>query len=415
LPQNISNAKIWLEQNPNLPLKSNSFYKGDIDWIKAFELGQNIYVPILNSNTVLLKDNNIESENKFPYSFLVFNQDENKNYKVHLKVYVTNDAHKKEKLEIVSSPSITFDQHNKLVPNLLKKNPTSANYRNDVAPEPVCEWYGYYEICYDPNTGETTKTLLYTFKICSSDWLWEPNTPGGGNSGGTKPDGIAKEDKIDDSELSGKAKCLNDLLNKKGDSFVKKLLANFAGKSKFDIKIVSKDKVFSKDENNNTHEINGKTIYNSLINRSLITIEISKTRTNYNSNLEAVRTLLHEYIHADITSKLNTDPKDGESDFQKSYIKYGDQHEAMGSIYINSMRDALKAFHKEILTTDYKAYINYYDQTPSDSFYEALAWGGLKDNNIKTWKDLSSEKKAEIEYYAERAAKLSKISPCPED
>ncbi|MEM8522567.1 hypothetical protein [Flavobacterium sp. PL12] len=406
MPQNISNAKIWLEQHTNLPLKTNRFYKGDIDWSGAFELEQNIYVPLLNSNIVLSKDNNVESENKFPYSFLVFNQDENKNYKVNLKVYVSNDAFKKEKLQILSLPSITFDQQNKVVPKLLKKNTTSANYRYDVAPEPVCEWYGYYEYSYDPNTRETTKTLLHAFKICSSDWSWEPNVGGGGNSGVTKPNDIAIEDKIDDSELSGKAKCLNDLLNKKGDSFVKKLLANFEGKSEFDIKIVSQEKVFSKDV-----EVNGRTFYDPSIS-NVINIQISISRTENYSALENARIILHEYIHADITRKLYTinNPPEDQPDFKQTFESYHNQHSAMANLYINSMATALKNFHQNVLVNDYNNYTKYYDEEPSEDFYNAFAWGGLKNSDVKAWIDLTNEQKTAINTLAERATKLSGMS-----
>jgi hypothetical protein len=92
--------------------------------------------------------------------------------------------------------------------------------------------------------------------------------------------------------------------------------------------------------------------------------------------LEAARTILHEYVHADIFRKLNTkyDPN-GALDFKKTYETYESHHGTMGALHIASMRDALKAFHKNVLTKDYNGYINYFGETPSCAFYEALAWG----------------------------------------
>lgn len=210
------------------------------------------------------------------------------------------------------------------------------------------------------------------------------------------------------NELTGKAKCLNDLLDKNGDSFVKKLLANFRGESEFNIKIVSKDNVFSTETG---LEVNGNTT--SPLNNTIV-IDISTSRTNINSNLDAVRTILHEYIHADIFRKLNTKyPVSGELNFKKTYETYGSQHGTMGALYITSMRDALKSFHKNVLTNDYNSYINYYGETPSDAFYEALAWGGLRDSNVKAWEDLSTLMKTEIENLVKRNAVLTRTAPCP--
>ncbi|WP_148084087.1 hypothetical protein, partial [Aureibaculum marinum] len=52
------------------------------------------------------------------------------------------------------------------------------------------------------------------------------------------------------------------------------------------------------------------------------------------------------------------------------------QHETMAALYIHSMKDALKDFHKNVLTTDYLKFVEYYGEAPADKFYEALAWQG---------------------------------------
>ncbi|MEO8237433.1 MAG: hypothetical protein ABI576_04935 [Flavobacterium sp.] len=229
---------------------------------------------------------------------------------------------------------------------------------------------------------------------------------GGGGGGISAPTSLQIID-----ALTGKAKCLNALLNKNGDSFVQKLLANFEGKSEFDIKIVSKDKV-TVTKNGITKEVNGATLP---LNGKEIVIEISTTRTNEHSALDAVRTILHEYIHADIQRKLYTltSTDEEKNDFKKLYDLYGNQHGTMAGLYLQSMKKALKEFHKNVLTDDYNKYTDYYGEAPSDAFYEALAWGGLKENDVKDWTDLPEDKKATIEKLANRAILLSKTVPCP--
>ncbi len=72
------------------------------------------------------------------------------------------------------------------------------------------------------------------------------------------------------------------------------------------------------------------------------------------------------------------------------------------------MRDTSKHFHKNVLTEDYNKYIAYYEEFPSDDFYEALAWRGLKEHNVKTWTDLSTERKEEINNLSIRVDVLTK-------
>jgi hypothetical protein len=81
-------------------------------------------------------------------------------------------------------------------------------------------------------------------------------------------------------------------------------------------------------------------------------------------------------------------------------------------LYVKSMKEALKQFHQNILPGDIKAYTDYYNEPPSDAFYEALAWGGLRDEHVKAWNELSAEKKASIEALASRVEQFSKTSPC---
>jgi hypothetical protein len=149
-------------------------------------------------------------------------------------------------------------------------------------------------------------------------------------------------DQIDNTELTGKEKCIDELLKANGTDYIKNLLKNFEGESEFDIAIVSKDNVYS--ENLNAY-VNGKT--SPPINGT-ITISISSSKAKSFSALSVARTIFHEYIHADIFRKLETKyPTSGELDFRKTYEEYGSQHGTMAALYIISMRDALKSFYKK--------------------------------------------------------------------
>ncbi len=244
---------------------------------------------------------------------------------------------------------------------------------------------------------------------------------GGGTTGGyTSPNGggassgggitAPTPQKIIDA-LTGKAKCLNALLNQNGNSFVQKLLSKFAGNSEFDIQISSQDKVYNPITN---AELNGLTFYSGT--GKLIDIKISTSRIDAFASLEGARIILHEYIHADMVRKLNTvidinsiDVKDFKQVFEKYEKNF---HSAMGALYVESMRDALKEFHKNVFPEDYQNYINYYGVPPSDEVYEALAWGGLQEKNVKAWQELTDAQKASITNLGKRVTQFTKSVPC---
>ncbi|MBO9585358.1 MAG: hypothetical protein J7574_14440 [Flavobacterium sp.] len=210
--------------------------------------------------------------------------------------------------------------------------------------------------------------------------------------------------------LTGKAKCLNDLLTQNGNDFVKNLFSKFEGTSKFDISISSKDVVMGT-KNGVESEINGKTLKPK---GKLIEIEISTSRVNARAPIEVARIILHEYIHADIYRKLGTVLATNVEnlDFKETFEKYeGEHHSVMAKLYVDSIKESLKQFH-QLFPGDIKAYTDYYNEAPSDAFYEALAWGGLRDSNVKAWNELSAEKKASIEALASRVEQFSKTNPC---
>lgn len=240
-------------------------------------------------------------------------------------------------------------------------------------------------------------------------YINSPGTGGGKTSGNTIP---RKYINIIDL-LTGKAQCLNSLLSEEGNDYVQKLLTQFKGDSEFNVKIISVDKVFTTLSDGTKLEINGST---TPPNGKNIIIQISTSRANSNSALETARVILHEYIHADMFSKLNTESyKDNKEvlDFNKTYLAYEkEQHAAMAKLYLTSMKKALKEFHKNALPQDYNKYIQYYGEAPSDAFYEAFAWGGLQSANVKPWNDLPNARKEEIKKLAARAAGFSKNVPC---
>ncbi len=212
------------------------------------------------------------------------------------------------------------------------------------------------------------------------------------------------------NELTGKAKCLNIHLNKNGNTFIKDIFKNFQGDSEFDINIKSVEKVYR--ENTNI-EINGKTIEPI---KGVIKIHISTNKLSNMPALAAVRTLIHEYIHADMYRKLNIlSPTSGDIDFRKTYEKFKSgnfkatpQHESMAKLYVYSIRDALKSFHKNVLTEDYNKFINYFGVIPSDNFYESLAWQGLKDAKVKAYTDLPDTKKKSLSNEINKVGLLTK-------
>jgi hypothetical protein len=266
------------------------------------------------------------------------------------------------------------------------------NILSDVSVRRQSQKYSVFIVIW-PRQGQKVvfNGLIYTYDASGTgNWEGEPAT----------------DEKIDASGLTGKAKCLNDLLTNSGDLFLQKLLANFQGTSEFNINIVSKDNVFSSGK-----EVNGATF--PPFNNTIL-IEISTSRSNNQTALDAARTILHEYIHADIWRKLSTTNNVAAADFKKLYDLYDSQHGAMAALYLNSMKEALKDFHKNALTEDYNKYVAFWGHEPTDAFYEAMAWGGLQENDVKDWVDLPAEKKKEIIALANKEnAYLTKNAPCP--
>jgi hypothetical protein len=268
--------------------------------------------------------------------------------------------------------------------------------------DPICYTCGIQqldEILITSNTSYTATNPTYT-NMDSRGYQWSRSSNNYSSMGIAYAKYYRQKaikaffDKIDDDELTGKAKCLNDKLKEKGNSFIKSILDKFKGNSEFDVTLESKNKVY---KSNSTIEVNGQTRYTSGNKTIYIDISISKLSTM--PALAAARTILHEYIHADIFRKLNTKyTTTGTLDFKKTYEAYESEqhHNSMAELYITSMSDALRSFHETVLIGDYNYLTDNGANPLPDTFYEGLAWQRLKGKNLKAYEDLSLTKKNEL-------------------
>lgn len=303
----------------------------------------------------------------------------------------------------------------KFINNPISEKKSNLNRSNYNCPDPYETYSGCFNSLEETVIYSSKKINLIYFFIYDSAQLefssgssniesWEYSNSGGG--GGDEPanycpNGIidangncvemVDDDYIFSDSLIGKEKCLNDLLDKNGNTYVQNLLKNFRGKSEYDINIVSKNIVISKKTG---ESINGKAT--EPIN-GVITIEISSSKAIENIALGVVKTILHEYIHADIYRKLLTKYTTAEDlDFRTTFEQYEmDHHEAMGALYVGEMTKALKNFHQNVMTKDYN-WLSDNGTKSLDGFYEALAWSGLIEHNVKAYTDLPNSKKIEL-------------------
>ena len=198
--------------------------------------------------------------------------------------------------------------------------------------------------------------------------------------------------------LTGKSKCLHDHIEQAGSGSISDILSNFEGNnSEFTININSPDNVFYiNPATQESEEVNGKTSFDGNIINITINTHLAATRPA----LDVVRTILHEYIHADIYRKLVTsNPTQGDLDFREIYNSYEDQrfeptqqHQTMAQLYVDIMANALANYHRNVLVGDYN-YLTNDGAISLDAFYRALAWNGLKDHNVQAYLDLSQTEK----------------------
>jgi len=274
--------------------------------------------------------------------------------------------------------------------------------------------YHYNTECSSPSSGGGGYIPEETPYETPTGGNWGNDPTGGGDTNNGDPDIDTRpilpddedidtiEDKINSDSLTGKAKCLNDLLDKQGASFVQELLENFRGESEFDIQIESKDDLYGPDGK----LVNGLTFEPS---NNIINIQISTNAAASRPALSVVRTILHEYIHADMYRKLRTEDQAHTNDvlnFKDTYEKFengnfqnGAQHETMAELYIDEMTKSLKEIHKNAFMGDYNYLTNNGASPLPDNFYEALAWNGLTEEGkvVEAYNQLSDDKKAALQ------------------
>lgn len=236
----------------------------------------------------------------------------------------------------------------------------------------------------------------------------------GGKSGNapnipTIPD--EKDYRIDDKITDPKIKCLHNKLRAGNNDYIKQILDKFEGKgTEFDIVISSEDKVLYEGR-----EINAKTTFT--LGSKAIHIRISQSKAVGRSALDVARTIFHEYIHADIFRKLNTEEDKNLPEiksFRETYDEYTKKlskdkhHEYMAKHYVSVLSQALKKFHQDFFPDDITNYEKHMGEKISDKLYEALAWIGLKEHEVDAFNELSQKEKDEIEQYEAHASMLSK-------
>ena len=390
LPQNVVEAKNWFEQNPNLPINKNSFYKGNLDWSNSFLKNENLYVPISSSNLSLKENKKKQSTNKLTYPFFVFEKSGNEPYSVNLKVFISNYSNKKETSEILKLPSISFNQENQLIPNSSKNKSDSIAYKLDEGHEPVCEWYGVYEHSYDPSIGETETTLLYTYQVCSDYWDWDDaggDFGGGSGTGGNSNATI--DDKIDIDNLDPCSKAILEAIQ--DGKAIEDIVNQFAEENS--------DFNWTIETSNTSSEATTDWLNNT--SNNYIT-KIDPDFKNSATKIAIARTMVHEAIHAYILSYIdiakNGDPELSFKTFPELWNdlvakKYGDPNTASG----------WNKYHHEEMARNYVSTISnaisiWDNNQNTDQYYKDLAWGGLLNAQIfQSTTDLSGADRTRIQ------------------
>ena len=62
------------------------------------------------------------------------------------------------------------------------------------------------------------------------------------------------------------------------------------------------------------------------------------------------------------------------------------QHQTMSKLYLGEMTEAIRNFHQNVMIEDYN-WLSDNGTKSLDGFYEALAWGGLRNHKVQAWLD----------------------------
>jgi hypothetical protein len=144
-------------------------------------------------------------------------------------------------------------------------------------------------------------------------------------------------------------------------------------------------------------------------------IEITFNQDRINrSALEVARTIVHEMIHAEMFRALNTQGlADSDLSFKETFEEYtrqffGDEdihHSYMADYWVDKMADMLELIHPQLGYLGLNDFLSpwaYPTGIPKD-FYKALAWEGLKDEDVRAWNTKTAEQKDQIEFHIKKA------------
>lgn len=394
-------VKSWFELNQNKYDFKILDYTESIDWnntiITYGDKGYSIEAPIILKETVQTNFKNDPSFNS--YNRLLFLTNDYESYEVLHAHILTQDntfeTNQKQynfyRLNNSFNGFITLlDAKNKIVSfsqyeeGYFVKPPIKENTL--LKYEPVtCVYFGWW---YESGHFEAI-SLLYCYGGSDSDgnpeFRFGPHAPHGDPD---LPANSIDDDKIDDSQLSGKEDCVYDKLNDLSDSF-KEMIQKFDGD--FPVSHLKFESVSSLPNN-----VNARTLPPQ---NYLITIQINSNNIS-RPNLSIARTFIHETIHAEMfrrilsimdnggdldgltrqqwTQKLSNGDYPGIFDYYSRYGVDGMQHEQIAGHYRSTISDMLKEFQPGL----------------SQDVYDALAWEGLKGTT--TWNSLSQEEKNNI-------------------
>ena len=144
-------------------------------------------------------------------------------------------------------------------------------------------------------------------------------------------------------------------------------------------------------------------------------IEITFNEAKINrSALEVARTIVHEMVHAEMFRALNTQGlADSDLSFKETFEEYtrqyfGDNdihHNYMADYWVDKMADMLELIHPQLGYLGLNDFLSpwAYPQGIPKEFYKALAWEGLKDEDVRAWNTKSVEQKDQIEFHLEKA------------
>jgi hypothetical protein len=156
---------------------------------------------------------------------------------------------------------------------------------------------------------------------------------------------------------------------------------------------------------------NGQTWYKGPNQPIEITFNVDRMNR---SALEVARTIVHEMIHAEMYRALNTQGlEDSDLSFKETFEEYtrqffGDEdihHSYMADYWVDKMANMLELIHPQLGYLGLNDFLSpwaYPTGIPKD-FYKALAWEGLKDEDVRAWNNKTAEQKDQIEFHIEKA------------